>query len=166
MAGTILPSTGVQYKWALGEDAWNTGMDNNLLIIDSLMQCNIISAALTVPPVSPTIGDKYIPYTGSSGAWSALVGKLVVYTGSGWTSFTPKEGWIAYDNNTNDYLKYSGSSWVGVGTTKIFNTYADISASGTVPFLIVVAVDETNSNLRTTYFYDGATLNWVPMVGV
>lgn len=112
MTATTLPNVGVQYKWALGEDAWNTGMDANLLSFDSLVQCNIISAAETTPPVSPTLGDKYIPYTGASGAWSSLVGKVVVYNGTGWSSYTPKEGWLVYDNATNGYIKYTGAAWV------------------------------------------------------
>lgn len=45
-------------------------------------------------------------------------------------------------------------------------TFSAVSATGSDKFFVVVAADETNGGFRTTYFYDGATLNWVPMVGV
>ncbi len=49
--------------------------------------------------------------------------------------------------------------------TVIVATYADIVVSGRAPHFVIVAADETNGGFRTTYFYDGATLNWVPLVG-
>lgn len=44
-------------------------------------------------------------------------------------------------------------------------TFSAVSATGSDKFFVVVAADETNGGFRTTYFYDGATLNWVPLVG-
>lgn len=44
-------------------------------------------------------------------------------------------------------------------------TYAAIaSAAISNPSIVIVTVDETNDNLRTHYFYDGATLFWLPAV--
>lgn len=52
-----------------------------------------------------------------------------------------------------------------LGVPAEFDTFAGISTTGwTLPRLIVVAADETNDSERTTYFFDGITLNWVPMV--
>jgi len=112
MTATTLPNAGMKYKWTLGEDGWNTGMDSNLLALDTLVQCSVISAAATTPPGSPTLGDSYIPATGATGAWVSLVGDIVIYDGSTWVSVAPKEGWVVYDNNTNNYLKYTGTAWV------------------------------------------------------
>lgn len=111
MAASTATNIGLQYAWALGEDGWNTGMDSNLLKLDSLVQPNVIDSTLTTPPGSPAQGDRYIPATGSGGAWAGLDNKIVVYANSTWVSYTPQEGWIVYDNNTNEYLKYDGTNW-------------------------------------------------------
>lgn len=112
MAASTATNIGLQYAWALGEDGWNTGMDSNLLKLDSLVQPNVIDSTLTTPPGSPTTGDKYIVATGSGGAWAGLDNKIVVYANSTWISYTPQEGWIVYDQTNNYYLKFNGSAWV------------------------------------------------------
>lgn len=45
------------------------------------------------------------------------------------------------------------------------STFSAVSATGSDKFFVVVASDETNGGFRTTYFYDGVALNWVPLVG-
>lgn len=112
MTATTLPNSGIKYKWASGEDGWGTGMDENLLMIDTLMSKGVISMALTTPPVSPTSGDRYIPLATATGAWAGLENKIVVYANSAWAAYTPKNGWVVYDANTDAYYKYNGSSWV------------------------------------------------------
>ena len=44
-------------------------------------------------------------------------------------------------------------------------TYATIPTLTTVCF-VFVAVDETNDNLPTIYFFDGSDLQWIPSIGV
>lgn len=121
MTATTLPNAGMKYKWTLGEDGWNTGMDSNLLALDTLVQCSVISAAATTPPGSPTLGDSYIPATGATGAWVSLVGDIVIYNGSTWFSVVPKEGWVVYDNNTNKHLTYNGATWSGYTSENVAN---------------------------------------------
>lgn len=112
MAASTATNIGLQYAWTLGEDGWNTGMDSNLLKLDSLVQPNVIDSTLTTPPGSPTTGDKYIVATGGTGSWNTLDAKVVIWSGSDWVSCTAKEGWIVYDQTNNYYLKFDGSSWV------------------------------------------------------
>lgn len=121
MTATTLPNAGMKYKWTLGEDGWNTGMDSNLLALDTLVQCSVISAAATTPPGSPTLGDSYIPATGATGAWVSLVGDIVIYNGATWVSVAPKEGWVVYDNNTNKHLTYNGATWSGYTSENVAN---------------------------------------------
>jgi hypothetical protein len=111
----------MKYKWTLGEDGWNTGMDSNLLALDTLVQCSVISAAATTPPESPTLGDSYIPAAGATDAWLSLVGDIVIYDGATWVSITPKEGWVVYDNNTNKHITYHGATWSGYTSENVAN---------------------------------------------
>lgn len=46
-------------------------------------------------------------------------------------------------------------------------TFSAINTAGwTSSRFVIVQNDETNGGFRTTYFFDGVSLNWVPLVGV
>ncbi|WP_237154981.1 DUF2793 domain-containing protein [Oryzibacter oryziterrae] len=89
--------------------------------LDSLVLLSVASRSLTSPPSSPGDGDRYIPASGATGAWSGKDGKLAVYSG-GWSFLTPNKGWIAYVEDETTLAVYKGSSWgslgrLGIGTT-------------------------------------------------
>lgn len=112
MTATVGPNLGLNYAWANGEDGWNTGMDANLLKMDTVVQLRVKNYTLTTPPGSPTNGDRYIVATGSTGAWSGQDGKLAVYISGAWTFYSPSNGWLAKDENSGLFISYNGSSWV------------------------------------------------------
>ena len=112
MTATVGANFGMNYAWASGEDGWNVGMDANLLKIDTLAKLKVINYTTTTPPVSPSEGDVYIVGVGGTGDWSGLDKKVVVRTGSSWTSYTPVKGWVAYGENTSAYIGYNGTSWI------------------------------------------------------
>jgi len=112
MAATTLPNNGIQYAWALGEDNWNTGMDANLLKIDTLLQGSVKDYTITTPPGSPTSGDRYIVATGSTGSWNGQDGKLALYINAVWSFYTPQNGWLVKDINSGRLIGYNGSAWV------------------------------------------------------
>lgn len=140
MTASTGPNAGLSYAWTYGEDAWNTGMDANLLRLDTIVQGAVVSAAVSTPPGSPTAGDRHIVATGASGAWSGNAGKVAVYVGGSWTFYTAKSGWRFYDNNRKGVIKFDGSNWAHeaaytfnaqTGTTYTL-TAADITPSGRV----------------------------------
>lgn len=55
--------------------------------------------------------------------------------------------------------------FVGGASYLEYETFADIPVFNS-PTFVLIDVDETNNNDQTLYFYDGANLNWIPMVGV
>lgn len=112
MAATTLPNLGIQYKWAYGEDNWNTGMDANLSKMDNLVQLSVIDSTISTPPGSPSAGDRYIVATGGSGAWSGHDNKIAAYVNSTWEFYTPGNGWFCKDTTNAIWLAYSGSAWV------------------------------------------------------
>jgi len=111
MTATTLPNMGMQYAWTSGEDGWNTGMDANLLKLDTLVQGKVISAAVSTPPGSPTTGDRYIVASSPTGAWSGHAKDIAIYVNGGWTFYTPSEGWRVWNAATSSYYKYASSAW-------------------------------------------------------
>ncbi len=112
MTATVGANLGMNYAWASGEDGWNVGMDANLLKIDTLAKLKVINYTTTTPPVSPSEGDVYIVGIGATGDWSGLDKKVVVRTGTSWTSYAPVKGWLAYNENTSSYIGYNGTNWI------------------------------------------------------
>ena len=73
---------------------------------------------------------------------------------------------ITSTDSSDSFYQLLTSMASSSGTTVTFNTYADVVTTGWVePRFVVVLADETNGGFRTTYFYDGVALNWVPLVG-
>lgn len=85
-----------------------------------------VVSRLSTSPASPQAGDIYI-LTGVGGSWSTFTaGDLAVYTGAGWTNFTPPTncGWRAWVQAESIYYSYISSAWAVESATT--------SQSGTV----------------------------------
>lgn len=80
-----------------------------------LTQILVVTRTLSSPPGSPADGACYIPKATASGGWATYDNKLVFYSTSSWVSLTPAEGWVAYLQDENIFVKYDGSSWVNMG---------------------------------------------------
>lgn len=113
-----LTNLGITEGYTDGENSWGATMNANLRKIDALTQLNLVSAALVTPPGSPATGAAYIVRGDGTGAWDTHDQEIAVYNGTSWEFHTAKEGWVAYDNNTNAFLFFDGSVWVNL-TTKL-----------------------------------------------
>lgn len=110
---------GIYYKWALGENGWNTHMDDNLLKLDTLVHLSVISKDTATQPGSPQIGDVYIlPDTVGGNDWVGNEGKIGVYTqdpSSRWVFYSPTTGMFAYIKDLDKFYYYKnsgGDDWV------------------------------------------------------
>ena len=89
---------GLSYGWALGESGYNVQMDENFLLLDSLLFPSVLSASTLTPPAEPTVGDRYIVpknATVAGTSWEGFENHVVIYTGEteGWFAVPPKTGW-------------------------------------------------------------------------
>lgn len=82
-----------------------------LSYIDALINLTVFNRTTTVPPVSPSDGDRYIVGPAATGVWSGEDGKIAAFIGSNWIFFTPAEGWRAYDQDANERLLWDGAAW-------------------------------------------------------
>lgn len=110
---TIAENIGLTWGWALQENGWKSGMDQNLRSLDLLPQCVILSAAMSAPPASPDDGAAYIVGSSPTGAWAGRANQIARYNAaaSAWEFFAPKYGWECFNQATGFRLRYSGSAW-------------------------------------------------------
>ena len=106
------PRSGLKYGWTLGENNWNTGMDENLLTLGRFgFHLSVRDRDLNTPPASPATGDTYIVGPAPTGTWSGNAGKVAVYTGTAWAFGTPRTGWLAHIEDEQKLCCYRAGVW-------------------------------------------------------
>lgn len=148
MASRELPGLGLNGFWNLGEDGWNTGMDENLLVLSTLVQGSVLSR-VTALPGSPSEGDRYIVPTGSGGTSN----QIAVYDDGAWVYLVPQQGWLIYVIDVAEFRYWSGASWTvlptggggGGGGATEFTELTDVPAdyTGQGEKLVAVKADES-----------------------
>ncbi len=86
-----------------------------LSMLDGLVHLAVISRDVTVPPVSPANGDRYLIPAASTGAWTTHAGQIALRMEGAWRYVTPREGWILWVSNEDAALTYNGAAWVAGG---------------------------------------------------
>lgn len=80
-------------------------------------------------PVSPNIGDRYInTVTGTSSVTtkSVTINYIYEWNGSSWDEVQPLEGWAVYEDTSNKYQNFNGSSWVSFGSIVNHNNLSSL----------------------------------------
>lgn len=99
-----------------GDIAWllSDGADWNIVGADRLPPpFFVVLDSLTVPPVSPTAGARYRINGTPTGAWSSFADEDIAEAdGNGaWFKHTPESGWLLFDQDTEEYLKFTDGAW-------------------------------------------------------
>ncbi len=120
-----------------------------LRLLDVMVQLSVLNRTLSAAPALPAIGDRHIVATGAVGVWAGQVGKIAVYTSTGWQFFAPLAGWQAHVQAEGVTVVYSGLVW------------AAPPAQTTAPLFGVNAVADTTNRLTvqstaTLLNHDGA----------
>ncbi len=79
--------------------------------IDALIQLTVLDRNLSVPPVSPTEGDRYIVGPSATDTWTSHENDIAAYYDGGWNFFTPTEGWSVWVVDEDELLSYDGTAW-------------------------------------------------------
>ncbi len=90
-----------------------------LRILDVVTQLGVASDDQTTPPASPAEGARYIPDTGSTGAWAGRDGEVALYENGNWRFFVPRAGWRAYVINRDAMVVYDGVEWVDLESPEL-----------------------------------------------
>jgi hypothetical protein len=86
-----------------------------LRLLDVAVQLAVLNRTLTVPPATPSVGDRHIVANGATGSWAGQAGRIAVYTATGWQFFTAQPGWVAFDLAADTAVAFTGTGWVATG---------------------------------------------------
>lgn len=112
MAAKNDPNLGLKYGWTLGEDNWNTGMDDNLLKLGALVFLTVDSVATA--PSKTAEGTRYIVAASPTGDFGGHAGQVAAMLDGKWVFFTPAAGWKAFNAATGTDWRYDGAAWAEV----------------------------------------------------
>jgi uncharacterized protein DUF2793 len=146
------PNLGLNYGYALGEDGWNVGVDNNWRKLGGLAFLSVINRTTTTQPGSPSNGDRYIIPTGSS--WGST-NQVAVRVAGVWEFYTPHEGWRCYDQTTGQYLVYTvANGWkqiIGVRVpstgTGVFDVVFENTENLTANRTLTITLNNANRSI-------------------
>ena len=82
-----------------------------LRLLDVMVQLAVLNRNLSAPPALPAVGDRHIVATGPVGLWAGQVGKIALYTSTGWQFFAPLQGWQAHVLAEGVTVVYAGLAW-------------------------------------------------------
>ena len=72
-----------------------------------------VISELSVPPVSPSAGDRYLVGAGASGAWTGLDQQIVQYNGATWDATVCTTGtFLSIDADVTGLYYFGGTVWV------------------------------------------------------
>lgn len=80
--------------------------------LDALVQLVVLDRDLSIPPVSPTEGDRYIIANGASGNWASHEQQIGAFQDGAWAFFAPKIGWLTWVADEEKLYTFDGAIWV------------------------------------------------------
>lgn len=130
MAATQGKNLGVTSGWNDGDNQWGNPMNNNLMLLDTLIHCDVKSTAYSAPEDVPSgdlvVGNRFLVKSDSTTAWDGSsqpsANCIVMFLGgttpaTRWAVFRPKTGWsvtcMALADGQDKTLYFSGTEWVG-----------------------------------------------------
>jgi len=119
----------------------HVSVNEALLVLDAIVQLGVIGRDLTLPPLSPVEGDRYIVGAGATGAWATYDLQVASYTDGVWQFYQPVSGWIAWVEDEDKRYIFTNSNWQELGFAS--------SASGATTELHVIEEEITLSGATT-----------------
>ena len=85
-------------------------VNEGLRSLDVLVQIAVKSAALSAPPGSPNDGQRWIIGPAPTGLWAGRATQIAAWQDGAWVFYTPKDGWLAWNEATLNSLVFSAGS--------------------------------------------------------
>ena len=114
-----------------------------LRLVDALVQLSVISR-LTLPPLAPIDGARYIVLPAATGLFASQSGKIATYVDSLWLFATPEEGWLAYSVADGRQYVYKANTWqdhVGIAVSSAPLTKIGVNANADATNKLAVKSD-------------------------
>jgi Protein of unknown function (DUF2793) len=82
-----------------------------LRLLDVMVQLSVLTRNLTVPPATPSVGDRHIVPTGATGDWAGQAGRIALRAVTGWEFIQPLAGWTAQVMTEGQAAVFDGVVW-------------------------------------------------------
>ena len=82
--------------------------------LDAIVQLAVADRDLTMPPVTPVEGARYIVAASPAGAWVGQSNSIAAYQDGAWAYFSPLEGWLAWIADEDILVNWTGAAWAPV----------------------------------------------------
>jgi hypothetical protein len=82
-----------------------------LRLLDVMVQLSVLTRTLTVPPATPSVGDRHIVPTGATGSWAGQAGRIALAAVTGWEFIQPLTGWTAQVMAEGQAAVFDGVVW-------------------------------------------------------
>lgn len=131
-----------------------------LRAFDQLVQGTVKEINQNTPPPTPANGDAYGVGGAPTGAWAGQANKLAVWSTEiatvdtdtkvpAWEFFTPKYGWLFFDEGTDRFVTFRGGQWswtmsfyfLTLQRSRGISTTPDIVGNGTNALVIAGKAD-------------------------
>ncbi len=114
-------------------------------LLDIIVQLAVGSRALTVPPATPDVGERYIVAAGATGAWAGRATQIAVWGETGWVYVVPQAGWQAYVTDEAADVTFDGAAWNTLGLpTQLPQLGLNAAASATNRLTVAAAATLLN----------------------
>ncbi len=100
-------SLGLNYGWSYGETGWNSGMDENIVLIGFHANKQIKGVLSTPPMTNVNNGDAYIVGSSPTGTWVGNYAKVAIYDRGSWLFATPSTGVSVYNKANGCWYEYN-----------------------------------------------------------
>ena len=108
---------------------------------------SVISAAVTAPPGSPSLGDTYRVPAGATGAWSGHTDDIAIYTARGWEFVTLPVGRVIYNKALTAFEHRAVAGWTaGLGSITISDGSLSPSVLKNVSLGSILKVENQTTN--------------------
>ncbi len=82
-----------------------------LRLLDVMVQLSVLTRSLTVPPATPSVGDRHIVPVGATSLWAGQAGRIALYAATGWEFIVPLAGWSAQVMTEGQAAVFDGAVW-------------------------------------------------------
>lgn len=100
--------------------------------LDALVQLSVIDRNLSVPPTTPSEGERYLVASGASGGWLGRDANIAAWQDGVWVFYTPKAGWLCWVDDEDALISWDGTAWVDA-----------LAAMGAISNLDVLGINAT-----------------------
>jgi Protein of unknown function (DUF2793) len=106
-------------------------LNEALTLLDGLLHLSVVSRTLSVPPVTPVDGQRYLIAAVPTGVWTTHAGQIALRMEGTWRFLIPREGWRIWIENEDVFVIFDGTTWVSTGVPTYLQNLSVLGVNAT-----------------------------------